>query len=293
MLDDYVDHSNNVYTSFLNTALNLWVGNEADYADASMLYNFILGSYFSARTMELAYKAEMNWSQDPENNQRFRLASILGGFSALERKSLAIIHDDQAAIEKIDNEHREWRLINPAFHSFTVGLSFFKEPENFLEGYMAWEGALSSCEERPELITCLNRPRYTFNSLGIFVGRADFALKSGDIASAQTYLFITQFLENFAFWDLGRDAITHRQINADAIAALYLNDDPSDDPSHFNMKKHKWGGDTSTCQTCHQTQSRVWSQEEQDNVLVAPDDMLTVGDWPEFSTTWYGALKTR
>lgn len=292
LLDDYVAHPNNVYTSFLNTAVNNWNGGEAEYDDPELLYNFLISGFFAFRGMDLSKQAELAWMVDPINNKRFRLASIVGGFSAMQRRTLATMHNDRAAIEQIDEEHREWRLINKAFHAFTVGLTFFQEEKNFLEGYNAWEDAFIEGTQRPELITVQDRPRYTFNLEGMFVTRADFSLKLGDLPTAYAYLAVSQlYLPNSAWWDYGRDALQHRQQNAVEIAARYANDNPDDDPSAFMVKKHKWGGPDSVCQVCHQRQSKVWSEEEKQNVLLAPDDILTVGTYPQKRTTWYGAIK--
>lgn len=291
LLDDFVNHPNNVYTSFLNVAVNNWIGGEANYDDPTLLYNFVLSGYFCFHTMDMSKAAEKAWKKDPVNNQRFRLASIVGGFSAMQRRTMAIMHKDFEVLPEIDQEHREWQQINPAFHAFSVGLALFKE--NFLEANAAWEDAFFQGNARPELITVQDRPRYTFNLEGMFVTRADFALKLGDLPTAYTYLTIAQsYMPNSNYWDYGRAAIHHRQANAHTISEYYTNDDPADDPTPFMAKRHKWGGGVdSVCQVCHQRQSKVWSQEDIDTVLIAPDDILTIGTFPDRRTTWYGAIK--
>lgn len=292
LLNDYVAAPNNVYTAFVTTALNLWVGGEAGYNDPTVLYNFVLGSYFSLRAISLAHQAELDWQADPVGHKRFRVASILGGFSASHRRFLAKLHKDQPAIKLIDKEHLQWFEINIVFHMFTVGYTLFEEPENFAKAQEAFDRGFLESSTRPDLITHLNRPRFTFNTLSIFVGAADFALKQGDVATARgQWLGIVPYLPNFAEWDIGADAYAHRVEHAEEISALYRNNNPKDDPVPFNVKRRKWGYDTMTCQTCHQTQRKVWSEEEKKNILLAPDDILTVGTWPEVSTTWYGALK--
>lgn len=291
LLDDFVNSPNNVYTSFLNVAVNNWIGGEANYDDPTLLYNFVLSGYFCFHTMDLSKAAEAAWKKDPVNNQRFRLASIVGGFSAMQRRTMAIMHNDFNVLPEIDQEHREWQQINPAFHAFSVGLALFKD--NFLEAAAAWEDAFYQGNARPELITVQDRPRYTFNLEGMFVARADFSLKMGDLPAAYTYLAIAQsYMPNSNYWDYGRDAIQHRQANAFTISEYYTNDDPADDPTPFMAKRHKWGGGLdSVCQVCHQRQSKVWSQEDIDTVLLAPDDILTIGSFPERRTTWYGSIK--
>jgi hypothetical protein len=291
LLDDLVAHPNNVYTTFLNVAVNNWNAGEAKYDDPILLYNFLISGFASFHAMDLSKEAELAWSQDPAAHSRFRLASIVGGFSAMQRRSMAKIHRDPEAIAAIDVEHREWRLINKAFHAFTIGLTFFEEDENFLEAYNAWEDAFLEGMMRPELVTVQDRPRFTFNLEGMFVTRADFALKRGEFEKAYTYLAVAQnFMPNSAYWDYGREAVLHRQQFAGEIAARYANNNPSDDPVPFMVKRHKWGGPDSTCQVCHQRQSKIWSEAEKENILLAPDDILTVGTFPERRTTWYGTI---
>lgn len=292
LLKAFVQAPHNVYTSFLLDAVFLWNGGEAGYDDPTALYSFVLGSYFSVHTINLAKAAEERWQQQPQAYSRFRMASILGGFSALHRRWLAKLHQDEEAVALIDNEHRQWRLIHRSFHAFTVGLAFFEEPENFLEGLFAWGDALAHCQEVP-VRTCSDTPRFSHNFFGFLLGYADYLLKVGDVNAAQQILslrFNPQLpVQNFAFWDLGREHWIHRENNAAAISALYLNDDPSDDPLNYLMTKRKWGGNTSTCQNCHQAQSKYWSPEEQAVVMLPPEPVATVGTWPAFATTWYGS----
>jgi len=291
LLDDYVAGPNNVYTSFLLGATNLWTGGEAGFDDPTALYNFVLGSYFSLRARDLAQQAEQAWQQDPVHHARFRLASIIGGFTVSHRRFLAKLSNDATAVSSLDAEHLQWFAINPPFHMFTVGYTLFEEPTNFNTAFDRWLQGLDF-SSRPDLITPLNRPRYTFNQICIFVGSMDFFLKIGDVATARNLWAATvPYLPNYAEWSIGRDGYEHRLAHAEEISALYLDSDPKNDPVPFNVKKRKWGMDTQTCQTCHQTQQKIWSEEEKKNVLIAPDDILTVGDWPTVTTTWYGRSK--
>ncbi len=293
LLDDFASEPNNVYTAFTINAINLWIGGEADYDDPSALYNFILGSYFSTRTMDMAQRLEEAWMLDPTSAKRFRLSPILGGFSLLQRRWLALVHGDIAAVAAIDDEHRQWRLVNRAFHAFTVGLPFFEEPENFGEGFFAMVDGLEQCSEDPELRTCLNRPRFSYNLLGFILEYIDFFIKQGDITNATAllqYRHAPHEAENWAAWDLGREAWLHREENLNEIAALYQNEDPSDDPLHFQMKAKKWGSNTTTCQTCHQVQGLEWTPEEFNTVLLPTENVATVGTWPVRTTSWWAEI---
>jgi hypothetical protein len=294
LLQDFAEEPNNVYTSFVLTAINLWMGGEADHDDPTTLYNFVLGSYFSLHTIDLAHQLELAWNADPQHVTRFRMAAELGGFSLLQRRWLAKLHRDEAAIALIDDEHRAWTAIQPAFHSFTLGLPFFDEPEHFMEGLGAYAAGAPFCEQVP-VRTCSDLPRFSYNLLGFFLGYADFLLKAGDVENARKLLTMNQ-LPNLAaiwpYWDIGRDAWQHRVDNAEAIAALYANGDPSDDPINFEMKRRKWGEDTTTCQECHQTQGKpdmVAAVEAPQ--LLPPEQIASLTSWPAVTSAWYGAAQ--
>ncbi len=293
LLLDFTEHPKNVYTAFAITAINLWIGGEGDYDDPTVLHNFVLGSYFSIYTMKLAKKLETDYLD--MGTPRFRMASILGGFSVSHRRWLAKLHGQQDAVNALDEEHRQWRLIHRAFHAFTVGLSLFEEPQNFKEGLAAWGDAFAHCREVP-VRTCSNLPRFAHNFSSFVLGYVDFLLKDGDTKTAAQFLEIRNMTDQFPQmipypqWDLGRAAWEHREENLEQIAALYTNADPSDDPIHHMLKKRKWGSNTQTCQSCHQAQGSVFTEEEKNHITLPPEQVATVGIWPKVSTTWYGVF---
>ncbi len=292
LLDEFVRDPNNVYTAFANTALNLWVGSEADYDDPTVLYNFAVGSYFSLHTMRLARDLETAWDSDPVHNTRFRMATILGGFSLLQRRWLAKLHGDQQAVELIDQEHREWRLVHRAFHAFTLGLPFFEEPQHFEEGLGAFADGIVHCQESG-VRTCSDLPRFPYNFLSYVLGYADFLLKAGQPDAASQVLALRSRPDEavtFGYWDLGREAYQHRENNLGALVALYQNGDPTDDPLNFLMKRRKWGMNTTTCQVCHQTQSQPFTAEQMAEIQLPPESEASVRHWPAITTTWYGAV---
>lgn len=300
LLADVLAEPNNVYTSFAIAANTLWLGGEADYDDPTALYDFVIGSFFSLRTIALARRLEADWLRDPETGARFRLASILGGFSVLQRRWLAKVHGDPVAVAALDHEHELWTRIHPAFHGFTYGLSFFEEPEHFEEGFRAWVDSFAFCSEVPTLRTCSDLPRFYFNLLSFQLGSIDFLLKRGDIEQARgllgfrhardvpTNFGVSDQAARYQDWTLGQDAWEHRERNFDAIAALYQNS-PDDAPTHFFLKRKKWGGSTITCQSCHQTQAKQQSSDDMDAIQVTPEEVATIGEWPAVSTTWYGS----
>jgi hypothetical protein len=302
LLDEFVNDPNNVYTAFANTAVNLWVGSEADYDDPTVLYNFAVGSYLSNHTMKLAQNLETAWNNDPANNTRFRMSTILGGFSLLQRRWFAKLHGDQQAVQLIDDEHRAWRQVHRAFHAFTLGLPFFEEPQNFLEGKAAWEDGFAHCQESG-VRTCSDLPRFPYNALSYVLGYVDFLLKNGDIQTATQVLGVryAQLAEPYVaapvdesvvygYWDLGRAPFEHRENDLAAISALYQNGDPTASPMNFLMKKRKWGMNTTTCQVCHQTQSQPFTPDQMAAIQLPPESEASVGTWPQITTTWYGAV---
>lgn len=284
LLQEFSTTPRNVYTSFAITALNLWVGGEANFDDPTTLYNFLLGSYFSLHTMNLSRELEEAWDED-QITARFRMSATLGGFSLLQRRWLAFVHDDQPAIQLIDDEHRAWYQIQPAFHSFPLGLPFFDEPENFGEGYAVYLSGIPSCSAIP-VRTCSDLPRFRFNLLGFVLGIVDYALKAGELDTAQQFL---QFRHDpsqadaWAAWSIGRESWLHREQNFDAIAALYANRKAKDDPVNFEMKRRKWGEDTTT-----QASGISWEVVNEPQIL-PPPETASVRNWPPVTTAWYGA----
>jgi hypothetical protein len=293
LLQDFSEEPNNVYTSFVLTAINLWMGGEADYDDPTTLYNYALGSYFSLHTMDLAQKLELAWNADPQGVTRFRMAAELGGFSLLQRRWLAKLHGDEAAVSLMDVEHKQWWDIQPAFHSFTYGLPYFDEPAHFADGLAAYAGGLAYCD-KVQVRTCIDQPRFSFNLLGFLLGYTDFLIKAGELDAARQMLMFNQMpaqAENWAAWDLGRDAWDHRVDNLDAIAALYRDADPGNDPLNFLMKSRKWGEDTTTCQECHQMQGKANLAAMESPQLLPPPEIASITNWPAVNSAWYGAPK--
>jgi|GEM_PF-2099530 len=288
LLDDYTVSPNNAYTNFLLTAINLWTGGEAGYDDPTVLYNFAVGSYFSFHTIDLSQIAEAQWKADPVNHSRFRLASLQGGFSTSQRRFLAKLVKDTTAVDALDAEHEQWWDINPVFHMFTLGYTLWDD--HFDKAFSYWDQGFGLAA-RPDIVTNKDRPRFTFNNMSMFMGAIDFYLRAGETDFVKGFWMPN--LPAFGFysdWSLGWGPYQHRVDNIDQIAALYQDNDPTNDPLPFNLKKRKWGMNTMTCQTCHQTQNHVWSQQDIDTILIAPDDILTVGTWPAHATTWFGTI---
>lgn len=302
LLNAALDAPNDVYTSFLLTASNLWIGGEARHDDPSMLYNFVLGSYFSVRTMSMAAELERAWEVNPQHVQRFRLASILGAFSILQRRWLASVHGDSAAISALDAEHREWIDVHLAFHGFTYGLVFYDttDQSRFFEAFGEYVATLGFCEAVP-VRTCSDLPRLPYNLLSFQLGLIDWLLKAGDLEAAQdlfafrhltevptTYGGPSNQVERWQQWHIGRDAWLHRERNAEALVARYQQH-PEDAPTNFLLSKKRWGTSTFTCQQCHQSQGRPVDMIEFDTFILPPEEIASVGIWPTVSTTWYGS----
>lgn len=290
LLDTIAKQPGNAFANFYFVAVNFWNAGEEDYDEPAILNNMVLASYFAVRSIGLAEEIERLWEVDPVKNVRFRLANIVGGFSVFARRWLAKLHDEQASIVLLDDEHRQWYAHHKNFHAFTLAATFFHEEENFLEGFSAWEDATLNCDFSQR--TCVDRPLFSYNRLSVVLIYVDHLLKIGDRDFA-SYILNFRYDPAAAFdgWMLGQESWYHRENNMDAIIDAYQNDDPEDDPSMFVMAKKKWGDDLIACQGCHQVQGRVWSEEEKNTIWLHDDSILTIGVYPEVSTKWYGATK--
>lgn len=292
LLQDLANNPHNTLTSAYLTASNIWLGGEAGYDDPSILYHFILSSYFSVRTVAMARKMEELWKKNPNKYSRFRLAPILGGWTVPARRWLAKLHGDTGAVNALDEEHRHWLALNRVFHSASVGLMLFPENENFLEAFNAWDAGNIHCQEIPDMNACQSLAKFSFNNIAFFGGQVDFFIKAGMFDYAQYFLSTWKHVPPFAYndWDLGRKLWEHREQNMFAMHELFNNDNPNDDPVHMLLKRHKWGPDTITCQLCHQAQSRVWTEEQKSIVYYPHESVATINNWPLQTTTWIGSL---
>lgn len=281
----------NAMTLALTNAASLWIGGEARYDDPTMLYNYIWSSFLSIRLMEVSKQRELAWKANPAS-PRFRLASLIGGWSVPARRWLAQLVNDNQAVAVLDNEHRAWRLKNRPFHAFIVGMVFFDEKDHVDEGFAAYDDGFVSCFEIPEQRTCGDAPRFSFNILGFLLGQVDFYAKRGELDAARQLLSY-RYNPDFQYdnWTLGRAAWEHREQNLEQISALYRNNNPKDDPTALFLSRKKWGASTITCQLCHQAQARPWTEAEKANVSPAHESVSTIGDWPAITTNWYGGVR--
>ncbi len=287
MLKDLLANPTNLVTNAYVIASNIWNGGEAEYDDPTILYSMVMSSYFAQRVIPLYQRVEQAWEEDPENNQQFRLATILGGWTVPARRWLAKLHGDESIVDLLDAEHREWNVINPYFHSAALGWMLFDEPAKFMEGFQATL-AVSGCTENR---ACMDRPRFSFNLLSYSLLATDYFLKLGDMDTASSFLtFKYAPFFNYDSWLLGQEAWEHRENNMAEIVARYQNGDPSDDPTTASLKSHKWGPDTITCQLCHQAQAREWSEEDKATIIHPSEAHGYVGNWPERLVDWDGAL---
>lgn len=294
LMDEFFEQPRNAYTSFALTAVNSWIGGEGAYDDPTVAENFILGSFFALHTMSLSKSLEELHKTDA-SVARFRKSTILGGFSALNKRWLAKVHRDDEAVKAIDVEHREWRLVHRAFHAFTLGLSFFDEAENFREGMLAWQDAFTHCREIP-ILTCSNQPRHAHNFSSFVVTYVDYLLKSGDVDTAKQFLQLRNTpshplfprMSQFNNWTYGKEAWFHRERNADRIAELYKENKVNETPVGYMLYPRKWGANTQSCQSCHQAQGSIFTEEEKNRINYPIEQVASVGTWPVARTTWYG-----
>ena len=295
LIDDYVAQPNNTFTSFLLNSVKVWNAGEAGYADPSALYHFIEGAFFSRQTLALAKEMEDRWKAQPESHVRFRLSRLLGGFSVVQRRWLAKLHGDHRAITTMDDEHRQWRLLHRSFHAFTLGLEFYDETNNFAEGMAAYADGFTHCKEMPMARPCSIAPRYSHNSMAFVLGYVDFLLKAGQVNQAKGMLSIrtspAPVAKDWPLFSYGQREWMWREENLQQISDAHKSGDAAKTPVHFFKKSRKWAEDTQTCQACHQVQATQWTEEQKLFNPPTPEDLLTVGIWPAFTTNWYGSSK--
>lgn len=287
LLQDLLDNPTNLTTNAYAIASNIWNGGEADYDDPTILYSMVMSSYLAQRAIPLYQLAEQAWEADPENNQQFRLTTLLGGWTVPARLWLAKLHGDNDTVELLDAEHREWFAINPYFHSASIGWMLFDDPQKVMEGFQSVLSVMGCADNR----SCMDRPRFSFNILSYLLLVTDYSLKLGDAGTAS---YVLSFRHNPFFeydsWLLGQEAWEHRENNMMEIIARYQNDDINDDPTTASLKSHKWGPNTITCQLCHQAQAREWSDEDKATIFYPSEAHGYVGNWPTRLVDWDALL---
>jgi hypothetical protein len=287
LLQEVLQAPDNTLTNAYLTAVNLWAGGEAAVEDPAILYHFVLASYFSKRTVRMAEQMEQAWRVDPQQHARFRLAPILGGWAVPARLWLASLHQDQQAKSLLNVEHRAWLAHNAPFHSASVSLMLFNEPQLFDEALAAWESGIWSCADVSANRACGDSPYFSFNMVSYWLSGVDFYLKAGQTERARGMLQ-ARYAPFFQFdrWTLGQQAWLQREQQLDQLADDYQNSDPTDDPTNFLLTRHRWGPDTINCQSCHQQQQRYWTDEEKAQLTLPSEQVATLGKWPVMTTDW-------
>lgn len=271
----------------------LWNAGESPKDDPQVLYDVLIAAYFAVETSHIAQNLEERWMINPSDDHRFRLVSMLGGFSVLARRWLAQLHGDAASMDVLDNEHRTWLTINQAFHSFTfaaVSWQYPKDSAMYGEGLSEWSNAMfdpANCFNGTHR-SCNFDSFFTFNDLNFVLGLVDLWMKQGTpqslgMANYFLNLFPTYqkpgncYGECFNLWTLGKDEWQLRQQHFSEYAALFANNDPSDDPQFFGLKSKKWSAALPTCQTCHNRQEYPWTDAEKQQVSLPIEEMRTLG----------------
>ncbi len=277
----------NLQTNFYSTAVNLWIGSEADYADPTMLYSYVLSAYVAERLQDFAQRAEALWENDPVNEQLFHLANEVGFFTVPTRRWLAQLHNDEVAQDLVAEEVSVWFDQYPRMYFFTAGVALFSDDKRFFDGLGYFFGGIDACNA-DFTRACQNSPKAPFSVISTMMVGADFLLKAGDLGGAWWFLGSRNiFGDDFNNWDLAQPAVFHRAANMNEIFARYQNDDPSDDPLNIFMNRQKWGIST-TCQLCHQRDNDIYTDEELYEPPHHANEFIYVENWPEYSVTWYG-----
>ncbi|ACE82932.1 hypothetical protein [Cellvibrio japonicus] len=287
LLEEILEKPRNLLTNMYVSAVNLWNGSEADYADPTMLYSYIICSYFAERIEALAQQAQSKWIQNPSKNPLFRVVTSIGGFTLPARRWLAKLHKDENTVNRIDEEMLEWLEIYPEFYAWPATVIPMQEPDKFyfaVNGYLA---GVQKCTTTPSRV-CGNTNRGPFNVISFHLLGMDLALRLGDMGWFNTLLTFENVPEfHYNTWYLKHEAWDIRKANVEDISTRYHNDDPSDDPVNAFIKTQKWGV-SSTCQSCHQNQGLYVSDADRDAIPARlGEDRLYIPNWPAYTATWY------
>lgn len=288
LIEELLEKPTNLLTNLYVAGVTLWNGSEASYADPTMLYSYILSSYFSVRTESLSKLAQDRWLKAPATNPLFRDTPTVGGFTIPSRRWLAKLHKDDHVVADLDHSLFQWLPIYPEFYSWPAAVLRMQEPGNLTSSYEGYTAGIQKCTSNPTR-NCENTPRAPFNIISfVFLGM-DLALRMNDRSSFDNQSFIEYYPPaNYNTWYLMQEPWSIRKANADSIIARHNNDDSSDNPVNAFVKVQKWGV-SSTCQSCHQAQGYYVS--DSDLFSIPPklsDDILYIRNWPTYSSTWYG-----
>jgi hypothetical protein len=210
---------------------HLWLAAEGDRTDPRVLEHLFLAERYLARAQEL----------DPQDRRipswlvpvRLSLAGIEGRKDRREE----ILRDLQAAYAE-----------DPTFHSFSVALLGIAEPQTspaFRQGLEALRAAETACPPDATDPTCRNTPRWPHNQEAYLTFFADYELKAGNVDRARELLLAVRQHPDASRWPFLHEA-EDRWKKLEQYAALYVNQDPGDDPPHLMS-----GHNRISCQSCH------------------------------------------
>jgi len=210
---------------------HLWLAAEGDRRDPLIVEHLVLAERFLTRAQELdpTEKRIPSWLVPV----RLSLSSLTGGKAADKERILRDLLDAYAQ--------------DPTFHSFTVALVGFdsgRETPEFQRGLAALQATNGDCADSADP-TCRNRQRWPHNREAYVTFEADYELKAGHTARARELLLHAQQIPSYPEWPF-RAETEGRLKNLDAIAALYADADPSNDPPHLLSSAKGI-----VCQGCH------------------------------------------
>jgi hypothetical protein len=218
---------------------HLWLAAEGDRRDPLTVEHLVLAEQFLTRAQEL----------DPTEK---RIPSWLVPVR-LSLSSLRLTGgkgDRTAEKDRILRDLLDAYAQDPTFHSFTVALVGFdagRETPEFQRGLAALEATNKDCAESADP-TCRNRQRWPHNREAYVTFEADYELKAGHTARARDLLLAVQRIPSYPEWPF-RAETENRLKNLDALAALYADADPSNDPPHLLSSAKGM-----VCQGCHLAQ---------------------------------------
>jgi hypothetical protein len=137
-------------------------------------------------------------------------------------------------------------LRDPCFHAIALGLTSFDEPRDSdpFRAALAAMRAAFDCRDGSDP-SATDHPRWPNNVRGFLVALADFELKAGDLAAAETALVIAESRAGFDTWRF-RHLVDERLGSLRDRRDLYADADPSNDPRYVFAP-----GSAASCLACH------------------------------------------
>jgi hypothetical protein len=208
---------------------HLWVAAENPPDRATVFEHLVLARHFLQRA------ARLNPADD-------RIPTWLLSVEISLAQAEGRTEDIVAAIAQLRTQAER----DPCFHSVAFAINVWEQPRDADELAQAQRSLEAAAACTTDDSSVRNMERWPHNVEGFLVGLSDVALKRGDRNRALAALVTVEAWPGAESWPHRREA-DQRRLDFDARAALFADDDPSNDPSFIFER----GGPLS-CVSCHQ-----------------------------------------